>query len=212
LNAIFAFTYKATEEHKEIVEKCLSILEKEYKLLDIPSHRVEDHLKGNMMAISFGKLAEMQVQSCIADRKLIGVKHEKLPHPKQLVKIAENKDTREVTLNTLTKLKEELALEIYQPEVKKYEEGDLPDLEHRQLLLLQKLVEESSKGYCIQTTKNGKLIAIGATPQSGKAADIQMSFQELFLLRLAMDILGVTEVDIVTAPTGIPVLPDKKAT
>lgn len=210
MNAILAFTYKTTSEDKEIVEKCLSILGKDYKLFDIPSHRVEDQLSSNATVLSFGKLAEMQVQSCISDKKLTNVKHEKLPHPKYLVKVQENKEYREETLAKLSALKEKLDSDVYMPQVKTYEEGDLPDLDHRQILLLQKMTEESGKGCCVQTTKNGKLITIGAAPQSGKTTDIQMSFQELYTLRLAMDILGVTEVNIVTPPTGIPLLPDKK--
>lgn len=209
--ALLAFTYKADAGNQEIVKKCLSFLEQEVKIYNIPNHRVEDVLKDNSVVITFGKFAELAVQHFIFEKKLGNVRHEKMPAPKQLVKSELNKDFRVAALETLKKIKEFMAQDILKPEVKVFEEGDLPDLDHKQLLLLQKIVEESKKGFCYQTTKNGKLIEIGVTHQPNSKADIQISFEELFILRLIMDVLGTEKVELVTSSTaGHNFLPNKK--
>ena len=42
---IIVFTYKTKEEEKELVKKCLGILETEYQLLNIPQYKIEQYIK-----------------------------------------------------------------------------------------------------------------------------------------------------------------------
>jgi hypothetical protein len=58
-------------------------------------------------------------------------------------------------------------------------------------------MEKAGKTFCIQTTKNGKTIAIGDKIPIDELFDIKISFEELYSIRCVMDILGVNNISLV---------------
>lgn len=207
---LVAFTYKADLGSQEIVDKCLAFLEKSYKLYNIPNHRVEDLLKENTVVVTFGKFSELAVQHFVSEKKLLNIRHEKLPHPKQLIKSETNQDYRTSAFEVLKKIKDFLEHDIYIPEIKKIREEDLPDLDKRQIQMLKKIVEEDKKDSCYQMTKNGKLLEVGAVRRPDSKAEAFLTFEELFTLRLLMDVFK-TEVELVSSnPIGSAISATKK--
>ena len=199
MSKVVAFTYKVTDvEQLQLANKCLKVLGAEYRLLNIPNHRVEDHLAQGSTVITFGKLAGITVKQYITEKKLLGIQHIELPTLKNLFPIAANKEARHEAMQKLKHAHDLLQLDIYQPHVVLVSENDIPDLDARQIVLLQKMTEEAGKTSCFQTTKNGKLIEISNKPLPSSKADIHLTFQELYTLRAMMDILGVSSAELIT--------------
>lgn len=197
-----AFTHKASQEQLEIVCTCLKFLEaQEGKLFNIPTHRVEDHVKSHCIVITFGDQASKEVELIVSSKKNKNCKHFSLPHPDQLIKSEENTEYRKKAFDVLTEVKELLHTDIFIPENIKVEEADIPELNARQILLLSRMTEDIDRDNCFQVNKGGKLIEISKTPVEESKADIQITFEELYTIRSIMDVLQVTEVEIVPNST-----------
>lgn len=109
-------------------------------------------------------------------------------------------EARRYALEKLLDLKEKLAngdLEKLAPITSlKVAAESLPDINSADILVLQEHIKEKNQNYWQGTTKHGKTIRLTLEPQTSNA-DINMTFAELYAIKLAMETLGLTEVEIV---------------
>ena len=199
---LYAITHKALPEDTEIVLKLLSFLELDKtRLFNIPNHRPDDLVTSNSVVLTFGKFAGAEVASLLESKPFTNVRHEKLPHPKFLINKVENKETRLAVLEKLKEVKEILSTNIFQPDVKKISQKDLPDASQKELLILQRFAEENKQNSFFQVNKNGKLIEIGNGSKKSPVSDLFISIEEIYTIRSIMDVLKVDEVELVTTKT-----------
>jgi hypothetical protein len=200
---VVAFVYKITKEEEDVVHGCLTFLGiPDGNILVIPSYRPAGSVESNSVVLTFGKFAELAVDQYLREGKVVNVRHEKFPHPKQLTKIETNKEARAACTAQLKLLKEFLDQKRYQPVVREVKEGDLPDLSRQQILLLKKMTEEAGETSAFQVTRNGKLIEISVDKIENSKADIHLTFAEIFTVRTIMDTLKVTEVNLALGPSS----------
>ena len=107
-------------------------------------------------------------------------------------------EARKNALEKLLDLKQKLAngdLEQIATSVKVASES-LPDINSADILVLQEHIREKQQSYWQGTTKHGKTIRLTIEPTTSNA-DINMTFAELYAIKLAMETLGLKEVEIV---------------
>jgi hypothetical protein len=196
---IIAFTHRAGKIDQERAKQWLSLISKTSnsgEVYNIPQHRPEDIIGNQRVVVSFGRVVSTIIDQLL-DEKGFSIYHVRLPSLKQLTPLQQNKEPRQQAKEQLAQASEVLQETLLEPEVLLVTEQDLPDLNARQILLLQKLMEDNGQTHCFQTTKNGKLIEIRTAHNEGSKADIQVTFEELYTARLVLDVLGTTEVSIV---------------
>lgn len=189
------FTYRLngieeTEVVHKILEAALPGTNAEY--YNMPQFSPDHVLEDGDIAITFGRSAELVVS---ASEKAI--QHVALPAPKNLVNREGNAEARDVAWNQLKDLAKKISHESFSPANVTLTEEDLPDLDRRHILMLQKLTEKANSRFCLQTAKNGKTIAVGYNIPTDVEADIKITFEELYTVRNVMDILEVNKVDLV---------------
>ena len=195
---VIGFTYKVSGELVNTVRDCLHVVADKFDIFDLPSYKIDDHLEEDAAVVTFGKFAEKLVSQCIEEKKLINVRVLNLPSPRDLLHIEPNNSERRLRAwHRLQELKEEIKEETFRPTGLKITERDLPDLDAKHILLLQKVTDENNRKTCIQVTKGGKLIEISNGPLEDSKADIHLTFHELYTIRLIMDVLEVSGVTLV---------------
>jgi hypothetical protein len=191
------FTFKATQPDMEVVYACINFLETPASFFNIPTHRIEDHITNNSIVIIFGNTLQKNIESFIEEKRLENIKVFLLPKPSQLTREEKNSFARIEAFQKLQQIKELVKTDLFHPDSIKITEADLPDLDARHLLYLEKLTEEAGRITCFQTSRQGKLIEISKEPQNESQADIHLTFQEIYTIRLIMDVLNVKEVHLV---------------
>jgi hypothetical protein len=192
---IRAFTYRvANEEEILVVGNIISraLPNKNYEIYPMPQYAPDKILEDGDIAITFGTAAALAVRDCEK-----AIQHVKLPAPKELVNKEGNENTRDVAWNLLQDLFKTIGDESFIPVKVVIADADLPDLDARHMLMLHKLTEKSNAKFCIQTSKNGKTIAIGDSIPTDMHADIKISFTELYTIKNVMDILKIDKVELV---------------
>lgn len=205
MSSIIAFTSRATQQQLDNASKWLDLLECKYHLYNIPHHRPENLVKENTIVVTFGKVSSKSVQQVVDEKQLRNVKHLSLPPLKDLTRSEQNRATRQESLDQIRKLKDYVKSDLFRPANVVVTEQDLPELDAKQLLLLKKITDDQEKTSCFQTTRGGKLIEISNEHLEESKADIHLTFSEIFTIRSLMDVLGVTEVELVPSSkaTGI---------
>lgn len=184
---------------KEVVKLIKEHPQEQINFYNIPQYKIEDIVKDDLVVVTFGTQIAIAVESWVAEKKL-QLKLVKLPALRQLKKSEDNKDTRLAALKTLGDLNVWLKLDVFQPKFVVVTEDQLPALNARQILMLEQMTEEHGKISCLQVTKGGRVIEIsrGSIPNPKPGAHI--TFHELYTIRIAMDVLDVTEVTLVINP------------
>jgi hypothetical protein len=196
---VIAFTHNVTDPSELItIESWLATLCADVKLFNIPNHKMEDHVKSGMAVVTLGRIASITLQQVVNEKKIQNVRHVSLPQIKSLAPKPENKEARAEAMNKLKELKAFIELDIYQPQVVLVSESDIPDLDAKHLLMLQKMTEAAGKNSCFQCTKNGRLIEISTTHLENSKADVHLTFHEVYTIKTLMDVLKVTEVELVS--------------
>jgi hypothetical protein len=192
---LVALTYNLSQDQLNgLIKNCMGVLETDYKTINIPQERLEKRLEPDATVVSFGGFATTYAQQCIEEEGLDRVRLVTLPAPSKLVNKKENASLRQETLSILSSLKKELERKRVEISRKTILSTDLPDFEAQHLLVLKKLME--GRKSCYQTTVGGKLIVIGEEDKR-VPADICLSFEELYTVKLIMELLGVKEVSII---------------
>lgn len=208
-----AFTHRIVEDTAiEAATKWLSLLQQECTIYNIPNYRVEDLVKSNTAVVTFGKIAGLAVQQYIAEKKLTNVHHLQLPAIRSLEPREENRVARAAAHKQLEEMRRVIEEERYFPLDVIVKKEDLPDLDRRQIALLEKLTTNNGKSSCFQTSINGRLVEISTEKKAESKADIHLTFQELLAIHLALDVLGTKEVTIVSTPQETSSLSPGKST
>lgn len=177
---------------QQIAELWFTYFHLNVQIANFQTHRIERFTEARTTVLTFGPLP----------KRLEGkVKYIELPTFIELKKIEENLATRTSAINTLTQLKKDIE-DLTQKEVvetKKIDAEDLPDLEAKHLILLKESIDKLGKTSFLLKSKNGKLVEINSTGQlDNQQVDFALSFEELYMVRLAIDVLGTKEVSIVS--------------
>lgn len=191
------FTYKAKKEDLDRATKCMDMLGVKYDLYNIPQFRAEGHIHNGQTVFVFGSTAQLAAETYVKDKK-IDARIVILPHLKDLRPLGTNKETRDKTRLILEAESDVLTSQVTEVEESEVCIDDLPDLTHHHLLMLKKMVEERGDDTCLQVSRNGKKILIGARPVEAIEYDMFISFEELYTIRQAMDVLGVERVNVVS--------------
>jgi len=181
----------------QTARKWLKLTEQEFDLISPSSHQLEDYVKSGKIIFTFGEVNSKSLQS--PDLNIV-----KLPSLKDLAKVKENVERRKETSELLIsyrdkieKIKEKLVTK-----VKVMKDSDLPDFSPKQLIELRNFISELDKKSYVLKAKNGKLVEINEDgTQTVELADFAISFSELCAIRIAQDILGISEVQIVASAT-----------
>jgi len=197
MRRLIAFTYKADQCGSIVADACIfTVLERKAEIFNVPQVRPEQNIQEGDVVITFGRTVSMMVDQYQATKK-INIHHVVLKDVEALHSKPGNEPHRKEALAELTKLKQFLAEDRYQPTHVTLTSEDLPDLDSKHLLMLQKLTETNQTERCFQTTKNGKLIEIRDKPSGSSKADICITFEEIYTVRQIMDVLGTSEVTLV---------------
>ena len=139
------------------------------------------------IVIVYGEKAKKIIDTINARAKI------PLPALNELDSTYGDKEVRQLTFEQLKKLKEALKKPVVVEEEKPKEiltEKSIPALSSRDVL---KMMQDTTEWTGI--TQDGKTIRLTVNSEKGKA-DICMTFAELYMLRLAIDTLKVTEIEI----------------
>jgi predicted kinase len=192
-------THQASEAAQELIRKAMETCAPsltEAPIHNIPQARAEKVIKAGTTVVAFGKWAERAARQHIEEKSLQDVRVVALAAPHKLEARPSNQEDRERTATELRSLEELARSDSFQPQVRTVNTEDLPDLDARQIAMLQKMTEEEGKISCLQVAKNGKLVSIGAHQEG---ADANVTWEELLFVRMAMDTLGTQEVTLVPA-------------
>ena len=198
--AVHAFTYQAKDNEIEVVKKIMyATFGDNWMTWNAPQYWPDKIVLPGDYVITFGQTLETGLKAFIEDKGIpLSVLH--LPVPKKLLPIEGNEPFRDKAWVDMLAFVEKFKQGTLEPTVIKYTDADLPDLDRRHLLMLEKIMEKSGNKYCLQTAKNGKKIVVGDNIPETIEADIRMSFHELYTIRNLMDVLGVKEVQLLNLP------------
>lgn len=194
--SVFFVTHQLEEEYKYVIEGCNKLIEPHCAIhLNLPQHNPEKQIQNNDFVVSFGKLAAIYIDSIteLNQQHNIVIQHIRLPDAKNLISKKENAKNRNITLEKLTQLKEQLNNNIPNIEQLTITNQNLPDLTATQLLLLKQITDENK--YILQTTQSGQVIKITHNITEEQDADIQLTFAEIYTIRAVMDVLGIQQVE-----------------
>jgi len=190
--------HKATKDDIEIATKWAGSLEINRYYCYLPTEKIETYIKQNRAFITFGLVASRIVKQTLLE-KSINTDHLELPACSQLVNVPENRAVRSKAYKELKEFEKLIitARPSVWPSGIVVTEEDLPTLSYKEILMMKKIATTEGRIKCIQISKNKKLVEIGPEDSWSNDADIHITFEELLLVRSAMDILKINEVKFV---------------
>lgn len=195
MRKILGITYNCNNlEEQETVRKCLQILSPKFKIINIPQHKVVDHITQDMLAIAFGKPAGAIAQDSTS--RISNVYQVTLPPPSSLTDKLSNRIDREEAYKILLQAKEILDQETSITDNLTLSPDDLPDWKTDQVLLLSKRMEESGENSVFVANMNGQILEISNKINPNSKADINLTISELYSLKCIIDIFGNNEIEI----------------
>ncbi len=115
-----------------------------------------------------------------------------LPDEERLIDTEENQDTREWTWNKLQEVKRELDSRQDNKQTNSLTKESLPPITANQVAEIEK---QNPNGW-VGKTSSGKTVRLSKQPVEG-SEDIQLTFAELYALKVAVELLDVTEFTLV---------------
>lgn len=197
-------THKATEIDKEVMCKWAGSLEIDRVYCYLPTEKIETYIGSDKIYMTFGLVASRIVKQTLSEKGIITDQLE-LPVPSQLISSPENKATRVKAYKDLKEF-EKLVIKARPsvwPSSIVVTDEDLPALSYQQILMMKKMAITEGRIKCLQISKNKKIVEIGPEDSWSEEADIHMTFEELLVIRSAIDILKVTEVKLVPKITDV---------
>ena len=187
MNNVYAMGWNIESVDRPIMERvvkgCLGIIP---SIKDITSD--DYNLADADLIITFGKEAF---------EAMWGTRHPlvAVPEPKDLVNLPINEEARQYTFEKLTEAKQKYIDKSGPPaQINSLTKESLPAITANDVAQLEK---QNPNGW-VGKTKNGKTIRLSAKPTEG-SEDINLTFAELYALKIATELLDVTEFTLVTA-------------
>jgi len=158
---------------------------KDLRYYDIKSEDTKDNI-----LFVFGTKASRLTQDIKAKQIVY------LPEISSLHSSTGSKEKREEAFKKLNLLKSILETAIIKPEEEVSLEDPVPDLGLSDLKILEATLKEKGINKWLTTTNNGKTVQISITPEKSET-EINITFGELYALKIAMDALDIKEFTIV---------------
>ena len=189
--SVVAFSYKATNEETEIIEKCLKILQKEFKIYNIPQYTINKGILVTCRAIvTFGTTAKIYVSGFLEQENL-NINTIELPAPGKLTPVKINEADRKETFEKLTELKEELKSNIRNIDWVKPSVVD--GLADKHFDLLKDAIEKDVE-FSIED-KNQRIL-ISENRREDENFDITISLSELYTIKQIVEILKPEKINL----------------
>ena len=200
---IFFVIENITDQEKDVVQKCAVFLQEDinlfsFKIVNIREHKIDSFLKDNSIIISFGKIPTSLIKNIIEELNKKVLKHISLSHPKYLLKISQNKKTRDETFKILKDLKEFLKVNLLESNKTRILPEDITPVDKTIEEILLNIKTEKNFYF---TSLNGKTIEVGLDKKIDSKADIYVTISELCLLKTIIQIFKPQEVIIEENPT-----------
>jgi len=203
-----AFGYNLREEDYGLIKKMISVATKEpVEVVDLRSFDMQVSMDD--VVFLFGLRPKKEFAGQKVKRVL------ELPDPIRLDAAFGEKELRKEAHEKLAALGEAITKgKVDEQEYKvsprqTITPSRLPDLSSSEVLALEASLAEQGITEWKGTTESGRTVRLTATP-SDSPADINMTFAELYGLRLAMEVLQVREIEIVFKPSIDPQEGDRK--
>ena len=186
-----AYSVGLQEKDFELIRKITNIvteenvLTKDLRYYDI---KLED-TKDNILFI-FGEKASRLTKDIKAKQIIY------LPEISTLHAGTGIQDNRQETLEKLSLLKEVLEADSIKSNAESVLKDPVPDLKMSDLKNLESTLKEKEVNNWLTTTTSGKTVRISITPEITEA-DIDITFCELYALKIAMDALDIKEFTII---------------
>ena len=194
-------TYKAyslgiEQKDFELIRKIIKIITEETPVVkDLTFYDIKlEETKGSVVFL-FGKKASILAKD-IAAKKILY-----LPETKDLHHDGGSYHKRKEVFDLLTEFKETVLIEPIKEEVLTLKDP-IPEITISDLKILEETLKEKNITKWMTTSVTGKTIQITSTPQEGKT-DINITFSELYSLKIAMDVLDIKEFSIIHSNKNI---------
>lgn len=188
MSRIVAFGYGLSKKNQELIIRMINnVLEKTVTIIDLKSYKLDiSKYPKDTIFLIFGKKA----QRLIGNIMLTMARY--FPDPDTL----EPNGDEEARLQVWQTLLELKALPTIKEECNIITESTLPELTAGDIKILEKTLKEMGTTEWLGKTKDGKSIRITVELSEKRTEEIQMTFSELYAIRMAMDILQLKEIDI----------------
>tara|TARA_Y100000310_G_C20654972_1_gene801522 strand:- start:1583 stop:2167 length:585 start_codon:yes stop_codon:yes gene_type:complete len=189
---IKAYSVGLAERDYELIRKIVKIIELEHisiKDLRYYDIKLEEINKDDVLLV-FGSKASRLVEDINA-KQIVS-----LPRISSLHANTGSQAERLKAFNQLKLLKDILKTDEVKVETKTIIKDPFPEITISDLKTLETTLAEKNVNTWLTTTKNGKTIQLSITP-SASEADMNITFSELYTLKIAADTLGVQEFTII---------------
>lgn len=192
--AFKAFAFNLNKEEENTIRRMVAVAtDEKVQLVDTMSFKPECNKED--IIFLYGKRVHRQFKNSPCRYKL------EFPDIPALVDKQGDPETRKHAFQVLVDLKEKLAsgeLESVQETVNRVvlTEESLPAINADDVLVLQKYIQEQNQDYWQGTTKKGQSVRLTVAPTSSDA-DVNMTFAELYAVKMAIETLNLKEVEVV---------------
>lgn len=197
----FNLTKKDIEQINKVLTGCK--ITSDYQIIDVRSVDLTIAMKDLEIVLALGRFASNMGRKKASDN---GSTFIELPDIKKLYPIEEggDKEARTSAYNTLVDLQStidsgKLRVVDDRKAVESIKEDEVPDLSPGQIQKLKDVLQETGKTDWVCLTKSGQSVRVSLTPSVDSNFDINMTFDELLAIRVAMDILQAQEVQFVSS-------------
>ena len=175
----------------ELIRKMVQMVTKDHVTIkDLRYYDIKTEDTENSVIFLFGKKTA-RLADTIKSKKAIY-----LPAIHTLHSTTGSQEKRQEAFKQLTLLKDMLETDSIEPTGKVTIEDPIPDITVSDLKALETTLAKRNVSKWLTTTKNGKTIQISIAPEQSNA-DMNITFSELYTLKIAMDTLNIQEFTIV---------------
>ena len=175
----------------ELIRKMVQIVTKDHVTIkDLRYYDIKTEDTENSIIFLFGKKT-MRLADKVKSKKAIY-----LPAIHTLHAATGSKEKRQEAFKQLILLKDMLITDSVEPTGKVTIEDPIPDITVSDLKALETTLAKKNVNKWLTTTRSGKTIQISISPEKSKA-DMNITFGELYTLKIAMDTLDIQEFTIV---------------
>lgn len=186
-----AYSVGLQEKDFELIRKITNIVtEENVPIKDLRYYDIKLEDTENNILLVFGEKASSLAKNIKAKQIIY------LPEISTLHAGAGIENNRQEAFEKLSLLKEVLQTSDIKSNTESTLKDPVPDLKMPDLKDLESTLKEKGINSWLTTMTNGKTVRISVTPEITKA-DIDITFQELYALKIAMDVLDIKEFTII---------------
>ncbi len=201
---IGALGFNLSTEDRSQIESILETMKINavVETIDIRSTQLKSVLDNKDVVIAFGRFASNMGRKRATEKNITFIE---LPDIKKLYSESNggDKGARESAYNSLISLKSamdsgKIRIVDDRKVLESIREDSVPDLSPGRIEKLKQVIQETGKTDWVCLTKSGQSVRISLTPDVDSNFDINITFDELLAIKVAMDILQAKEVQFVS--------------